>query len=154
MKIYLAGPLFTQADRDFLEAVAVRFEASGIECFVPHRINFESLDPDTVFAADAAGVRGAHVVVAWLDGPVIDDGTACEIGIFAELCRSEPSTHLGIIGLVTDWRTMRRKDAGTVADGLNLFVTGAVRAYGEVVYSVDRVLELLLHWQPRLPTER
>lgn len=147
MKIYLAGPLFTQADRDFLDACAQKIEAVGIECFVPHRQQLDSLDPDTVYAVDVAGVRGANAVVAWLDGPVIDDGTACEIGIFAELCRREPTVYVGIIGLVTDWRTMRRREAGTVADGLNLFVTGAIRAHGEIVYDLDRVVEVLVEWK-------
>ena len=147
MKIYLAGPLFTQADRDFLESCALQLESHGIECFVPHRIQFESLDPDSVYAEDSAGVRGANAVVAWLDGPSIDDGTACEIGIFAELCRRDPKRYVGIVGLATDWRTMRRKEAGTVADGLNLFVTGAIRAHGEVVYNMERVVEVLQAWQ-------
>jgi Nucleoside 2-deoxyribosyltransferase len=146
MKIYLAGPLFTEADRAFLEGVAQRLEADGIECFVPHRQHFESFDPDTIFAADVAGVRDAHAVVAWLDGPVIDDGTAAEIGIFSELCRSNPSRHLGIVGLVTDWRTMRRRAAGTVADGLNLFVVGAIQSCGRLVYSVDDVVAAVGEW--------
>jgi nucleoside 2-deoxyribosyltransferase len=150
MKIYLAGPLFTQADRDFLEACARTLEGHGIECFVPHRVQFDSLDPDTVYAADVAGVRGANAVVAWLDGPVIDDGTACEVGIFAELCRQDPKKYVGIVGLATDWRTMRRREAGAVADGLNLFVTGAIRAHGEIAYDVERVVEVLLGWRPRL----
>jgi nucleoside 2-deoxyribosyltransferase len=147
MNIYLAGPLFTQAERDFLEDCARQLEAAGMQCFVPHRQQFDSLDPDTVYQADVAGVRGANVVVAWLDGPLIDDGTACEIGIFAQLCVGEPTKHLGIIGLVTDWRTMRRREAGTVADGLNLFVTGAIRAHGEIAYGMERVVELLRSWE-------
>ena len=154
MKIYLAGPLFTEADRSYLEAVAQSFEAHGISCFVPHRQEFESYDPDTIFAADVVGVRGARAMVAWLDGPVIDDGTAAEIGIFSELCRADPSRYLGIIGLVTDWRTMRRRSAGTVADGLNLFVVGAIRSCGQLAYSSDEVLNLLLAmWRanPDLP---
>jgi nucleoside 2-deoxyribosyltransferase len=146
MKIYLAGPLFTQADRDFLESCAQSFESVGIECFVPHRIKFASLDPDTVYAEDGAGVRGANAMVAWLDGPVIDDGTACEIGIFAELCRREPRKYVGIVGLATDWRTMRRRESGTVADGLNLFVTGAIRAHGEVAFTLERVHDVLSSW--------
>ena len=150
MKIYLAGPLFTQADRDYLEALAVTLEAEGIECFVPHRVQFDTLHPDTVYATDAGGVRGANAIVAWLDGPVIDDGTACEIGMFAELCRREPEKYVGIVGLVTDWRTMRRREAGAIADGLNLFVIGAIRAHGEIAYSAERVVEVLRSWQSRI----
>jgi nucleoside 2-deoxyribosyltransferase len=146
VKIYLAGPLFTEAERTYLEALAVEWEALGFECFVPHRQHLTSLDPDTVFATDVAGVRSANVLVAWLDGPVIDDGTAAEIGIFSELCRTDPTTHRGIVGLVTDWRTMRRREGGTVADGLNLFVTGAIRAHGTIVYNTDDLREQLTRW--------
>jgi nucleoside 2-deoxyribosyltransferase len=129
-----------------LEGLAVEWEALGFECFVPHRQHLAALDPDTVFATDVAGVRAANVMVAWLDGPVIDDGTAAEIGIFSELCRTDPANYRGIVGLVTDWRTMRRREGGTVADGLNLFVTGAIRAHGMIVYNTDDLREQLTRW--------
>ncbi len=150
MKIYVAGPLFTQAERDFLEACAARYKDAGMECFVPHRQALDPLQPDTVYRIDGEGVRGANALVAWLDGAAIDDGTACEIGIFAELCRREPTRCVGMIGLVTDWRTMRRRAAGAVADGLNLFVVGAIRAQGEIAYDIDRVVEILSGWKTGL----
>ena len=42
-----------------------------------------------VYRIDTEGLRSANALVAWLDGPMVDDGTACEIGMFAELVRSE-----------------------------------------------------------------
>jgi hypothetical protein len=42
--------------------------------------------PPKVYATDLAGIMGAQAVLAWLDGPVVDDGTAVEIGIFSRLC--------------------------------------------------------------------
>ncbi len=146
MQVYVAGPLFSEADRAFLEVLGDAIAAAGFHPFVPHRQELASLDPATVYASDGVGLRGAAAVVAWLDGPSIDDGTACEIGIFAELCRSDPAAHAGIIGLATDWRTWRRRDAGTVGHGLNLFVAGAIEAHGRLVWSVDEALDQLRTW--------
>ncbi len=55
MKLYLAGPMFTPAERDHIDALADRLDAQGHECFVPHRQKFTPLDPRTVFAVDGAG---------------------------------------------------------------------------------------------------
>lgn len=139
MKIYLAGPLFTPAEREYLDALADRLDDVGHECFVPHRQQFAPLDPPTVFAVDSAGLRSAEVVVAWLDGPMVDDGTACEIGIFSELVRTDPARHRGIIGLATDWRIWRSRDAGAADKGINFFVGGAIETYGKLVWSIDEV---------------
>jgi nucleoside 2-deoxyribosyltransferase len=147
VKLYLAGPLFSQAERDYLDVVADALSAAGHDPFVPHRQDISPLDPATVYSTDSAGLRGAQAVVAWLDGPMVDDGTACEIGIFAELCRRDPVAHRGIVGLATDWRTFRRRDAGTVGAGLNLFVAGVIEAHGSVVFDVADVLSTLAGWE-------
>ena len=147
MKLYLAGPLFTPAERDHIDALAERLEQAGHECFVPHRQQFSSLDPATVFAVDSAGLRWADAVVAWLDGPMVDDGTACEIGIFSELVRTDPTRYRGIIGLATDWRIWRSRDAGAADNGINFFVGGAIEASGKIVWSVDEVETALSEWQ-------
>ena len=147
MKLYLAGPMFTPAERDLLDALADRLEQDGHDCFVPHRQKFAPLDPTTVFAVDSEGLRSAEVVVAWLDGPMVDDGTACEIGIFSALVRTDPARHRGIIGLATDWRIWRSRDAGATDNGVNFFVGGAIETYGKLVWSIDEVETVLSEWQ-------
>jgi len=149
MKLYLAGPMFTPAERDYIDALADRLEAGGHECFVPHRQQFAPLDAPTVFAVDGAGLRDADVVVAWLDGPMVDDGTACEIGIFTELVRNDPERHRGIIGLATDWRIWRSRDAGAAGSGINFFVGGAIEACGTIVWTIDDVEATLRGWSDR-----
>jgi hypothetical protein len=146
MKLYLAGPMFTPAERDFIDRLADRLEASGHSCFVPHRQQFSPLDAPTVFAVDGAGLRDAEAVVAWLDGPMVDDGTACEIGIFTELIRSDPDRHRGIIGLTTDWRIWRIRDAGAAGHGINFFVGGAIETNGTLVWSIEDVEATLAEW--------
>jgi len=146
MKLYIAGPLFTPGDREYLDQLAERLEAVGHKCFVPHRQPIEMYDAPTIFATDSAGLRDAEVVVAWLDGPAIDDGTACEIGIFSELIRTRSDRYRGIIALATDWRVWRRRDAGMTDGGINYFVGGAILEYGRLVWSIDDVESTLSEW--------
>jgi len=144
VRIYVAGPLFAEAERAWLDRLAERLRAEGFECFVPHE-NFgelTDLTPAEVFRVDAAGVRDANVLLAWLDGPSIDDGTACEVGLFAELVRSDGDRYRGIVGLVTDLRLERRRGRA-VGDGMNLFVIGAIEAHGRICWSVDEAVEAL-----------
>ncbi len=138
LRIYLAGPLFSTAERAFLDDVAARLREHGHDVFVPHEQftdDIVDLDAARVFRVDVDGVRAANLLFAWLDGPMVDDGTACEIGIFSELVASGDPRYVGIVGLATDLRTLRRR--GTPGDGINLFVAGAVIANGEIAWSVD-----------------
>lgn len=142
LRIYLAGPLFSDGERAYLDELALRLRARGHDVFVPHEQfsdDIVDLDAATVFRVDAEGVRRANLLFAWLDGPMVDDGTACEIGIFSELVTSGDSRYVGIVGLATDIRTQRRR--GTPGDGLNLFVAGAVLANGVLTWSVDEALD-------------
>jgi nucleoside 2-deoxyribosyltransferase len=142
--IYVAGALFSEAERAWLDVLAARLRAEGLDCFVPHEQFSEltELTPREVYRVDAAGVRGANVLLAWLDGPVIDDGTACEIGMFAQLVASGDPHYRGIVGLVTDLRLQRRR-GNAVGDGLNLFVVGAIEGAGRICWSVDEAVEAL-----------
>jgi len=145
VRIYVAGPLFSEAERAWLDDLAARLRAEGHDCFVPHE-NFPQLADvtvDQVFGIDAGGLRSANALVAWLDGPMIDDGTACEIGMFAELCRSGGAQYRGIVGIATDLRLERRRDAGVVGGGTNLFVAGAVLSCGRIVHSIRDALAAL-----------
>ena len=144
MLIYVAGPLFSEAERAWLDTLAARLRAAGFDCFVPHE-NFselKELTPGEVFRVDAAGVRDANVLLAWLDGPVVDEGTACEIGMFAALIAGGDPRYRGIVGLVTDLRLQRRR-GNAAGDGMNLFVIGAIEASGRVCWSVDEAVDAL-----------
>lgn len=153
MKIYVAGPLFNPGERGFVDELADRLDAAGHDCFVPHRQQFEPMDSSTIFAVDSAGVHGAEAMVAWLDGPMVDDGTACEIGIFSELVRTDPAHHRGIVGLSMDWRVWRQRDAGLIDGSINYFVTGAIERSGSIVWSVDEVIAVLGRWADDASTD-
>lgn len=140
-RIYLAGPLFMPYERKFLEETARRLRAEGHEVFVPHENPTPPpRTPKMVFDKDMTGLGPATVIVAVLDGREVDDGTACEIGIFWGLRQHDP-TKKAILGLSTDFRHR----AATPAQGvsINAFITGCIRSAGQVCYSVDEVVEEL-----------
>ena len=141
MRLYVAGPLFSAAERAWLDALAAQLRAEGFDCFVPHE-NFPQLANVTVedvYRVDTEGLRSANALVAWIDGPMCDDGTACEIGMFAELVRGGGEQYRGIVGIATDLRLERRRERGVVGGGANLFVTGAIESCGTIVHTAADV---------------
>jgi nucleoside 2-deoxyribosyltransferase len=113
LRLYVAGPLFSEAERSWLDMLAARLRTEGFECFVPHEHFPELADVtvEEVYRIDTEGLRSADALVAWLDGAMVDDGTACEIGMFG--------------------------------GGMNLFVGGAIESCGKIVYAVDDVVAAL-----------
>ena len=143
-RVYVAGPLFSEGERTWLDLLAARLRREGYDCFVPHE-NFTQvveLTPQEVYRVDGDGLRSANALVAWLDGPMVDDGTAAEIGAFAELVRSGDPTYCGIVGIVTDLRLERRR-GNAPGDGMNLFVVGAIESCGRICWSVDEAVAAL-----------
>jgi len=144
VKIYLAGPLFSEAERAWLDSLALRLREEGFECFLPqeHFGQLAELSPGEVYRVDGDGLRSANALLAWLDGPMVDDGTAAEIGAYAELIRSGDPRYRGIVAVVTDLRLERRR-GNAPGDGVNLFVVGAIESCGRVCWSVDEALDAL-----------
>ena len=142
MEVYLAGPLFTPYQRDFLDRCAAVLRADGFDVFVPHEHGLADDDttPEAIFEKDLAGLAGADAVVAVLDGLLIDDGTACEIGLFHGLLLGDASKK-GTVGLLTDLRSTAR------GNRLNLFVLGCVQRTGGVHETIDDVLAVLSRWR-------
>lgn len=150
MKVYLAGPLFSEAERGFLDACARTLRAAGFDCFVPHEHEAAALTARGVFELDCRkGLATANALVAWLDGPMVDDGTACEIGLFRGLMEEGAAWRKGILGLATDLRLRRRK-VSFEHGGLNLFLAGAIESAGAVCWSVDEVVGRLSGWKGEL----
>jgi hypothetical protein len=144
MRVYFAGPLFTAYERSFIDECAARLRREGIDVFVPHEnaLATKDISAATIFQEDWNGLSQANAVVALLDGPTVDDGTACEIGIFYALMQHDP-TKKGIVGLLTDLRAR----LGHEGHGLNLFVLGCIEAAGKVCGSLDEVVEALAQWR-------
>jgi nucleoside 2-deoxyribosyltransferase len=143
VKIYFAGPLFTPYERSFIDDCAAALRADGFDVFVPHEHELATdvdVTPAWIFAKDRPGIENADAVLAILDGPSVDDGTACEIGMFHALMQADPSKK-GIVGLLTDIRGMRGESTG-----VNLFVQGVIEDVGRIVTSFDEARDALKAW--------
>jgi nucleoside 2-deoxyribosyltransferase len=144
VRVYFAGPLFTVYERSFIDECAARLRGEGIEVFVPHENALAAGDTSaaTIFRKDWDGLVEANAVVALLDGPMVDDGTACEIGMFYALMQNDPAKK-GIVGLLTDLRASLAHEG----HGLNLFVQGCVEAAGTICGTMDEVVTTLDGWR-------
>jgi nucleoside 2-deoxyribosyltransferase len=145
VRVYFAGPLFTPYERGFIDACAKRLREDGFEVFVPHEQALAATgaeSPAAIFAHDWPGLERADAILALLDGPTVDDGVACEVGIFHGLQRSD-ARRKGVVGLLTDMR-------GTRGGGhdVNLFLRGCIEASnGAVVGTLEEALALLRRWR-------
>ena len=109
MKIYFAGPLFTLAERRFIDECAAQLRDADFDVFVPHEHELAldgTVTAERIFAKDWSALSESNAVLAILDGPVIDDCTACEVGIFYGLLQSD-SSKKGIVGMTHDLRATR-----------------------------------------------
>ena len=89
-KVYFAGPLFSEGERDFNLQVAKVLEDNGYQVFSPQRdgLKYEELDgkteeeqPQMNFDKDVNEVNNADIVFMVLDGRVPDEGACVELGI-------------------------------------------------------------------------
>jgi nucleoside 2-deoxyribosyltransferase len=79
MKVYFAGPLFTSAERAWNAELTAALRAAGHEVFLPQEKE-PGKDGAGIFATDVAGIDWADGVLAIMDGPDPDAGTAWEVG--------------------------------------------------------------------------
>ena len=80
MKIYLAGPLFTTAEQEFNRQLRDALENAGHEVWLPQEHEPQERSAPAIFETDVAGLDGAEIVVANMDGPDPDSGTCWECG--------------------------------------------------------------------------
>ncbi len=84
IKIYLAGKLRTEIERDFLEKIDFICKSRGFDTFLPHRdvgLAKRIKDVQRIFNGDIiGGFKDCKLVVALLDGLHVGAGTAWELG--------------------------------------------------------------------------
>jgi len=89
-KVYFAGPMFNQAEKEFNLRITKVLEEYGYQVFLPQRDGIEAalLKGKTeeeltkmIFALDETQVRNADIVFMNIDGRVPDEGAAVELGI-------------------------------------------------------------------------
>jgi nucleoside 2-deoxyribosyltransferase len=79
-KIYLAGPLFTIGEQNFNAALARFLEGEGFDVWLPQENEPRRNTARSIFEMDVAAIDGADMIVACMDGPDPDSGTAWECG--------------------------------------------------------------------------
>lgn len=80
-RIYLAGPIFDEASLRWRTFVAALLERYGHDVFLPEDgEGDDSRDKNGICRNNFLSMVGSNIVVAILDGPGVDDGTAVEIG--------------------------------------------------------------------------
>ncbi len=100
MLAYIAGPLFNEKEREFLEEINSVCRAIGISTYLPSQDGglLNQDNDDEVFQTDIEALNKADIVVASLNGVDVDSGTAFELGYaFAKGKK--------LFGLHTDFRT-------------------------------------------------
>ena len=79
-KIYLAGPLFTLAEQKFNSGLAQFLRKKGFAVWLPQDHEPRQKTAQAIFEMDVGGLDWADMVVACMDGPDPDSGTAWECG--------------------------------------------------------------------------
>ena len=130
MRVYFAGPLFSDAERAFNLRLSERLEAEGHQVFLPQRDGVESaMSPpedmpndelqQSIFALDRDQLLQADVFLFVLDGRVPDEGACVELGLAYGQRHLLQHDKL-LIGLHTDMR------GAFPAGKLNAMISGAL----------------------------
>jgi len=130
MRVYIAGPLFSKAERVFNLRLAEKLEAKGYQVYLPQRDGIESEKVQynkvpinelqkAIFERDRDELLQADVFLFVLDGRVPDEGACVELGIAYEHKHLLQQDKL-LLGLHTDMR-------GAFPEGkLNAMISGAL----------------------------
>jgi nucleoside 2-deoxyribosyltransferase len=134
-QVYVAGPLFDEGERWWIETVDRAIADCGFRTFLPHRDNppKDEFNVRAIFENDRRGIDTSVLVVANLNGITTDDGTAWEIGYAY-------AKGIPIVGLHTDWR--RRFDHEVV----NLMIECSLH---RLVHSLDDLQTVLDEFRSR-----
>src|SRR5208337_4104757 len=80
MKLYLAGNLFTLAERLFNDQLAAALRARGYAVWNPQENEPREFSTAAIFTMDKSGIDHSDTVLANMDGPDPDSGTSWECG--------------------------------------------------------------------------
>ncbi len=150
MRIYFAGPLFTQAERAWNRQIADALAEAGHAVFLPQTEvqAIETLEADAIFRVDVDGVRAAEVVVAVLDGADPDSGTCFECGVAYAL-------GIPIVAVRTDFRGGGDALPGQHLATINLMLSQATTAIvhqADPTGATESVTEVLIRTLADLPS--
>lgn len=135
MRLYVAAPLFTEAERAFNLGLARALEAAGHDVYLPQRDTpaVEGTGRTTgLFQLNLTALMKAEAVVAVCDGPQVDDGTAWEIGYAY-------GRSIQVFGLRTDSRIGQQPD-----ERINLMI---LESLSELSSTIEHLVHTLRYAQ-------
>jgi nucleoside 2-deoxyribosyltransferase len=117
--VYIAGPLFTPAERRYLEELTAAVESAGFTTYLPHRdgglVAPDRRESRAMYDSDLRALDACGAIVAVLNGTDVDSGTAFEIGY--GVARGLP-----VLGLYEDIRVSGPQDFNVmIANGCRVF---------------------------------
>ncbi len=128
--VYLAAPLFSEAERDFNRKLRDEIKRTGFNVFLPqedsNNVKGEKDRQKIIFNKNMDAIESSDIIVAVIDGTDVDSGTSWEIGY--AFAKGKP-----IIGLRTDFRTLGIE--GTV----NLMIERSVVLCASVTELLNRL---------------
>ena len=135
VSVYLAGPLFSRAEIEGARSLKREIDSAlGDRVEVVWPFEIASGTKEEIFETNLAVLRRSPLMVAILDGPQVDDGTAWEVGC-----------HYAIFGKRTiGIRTDSRKAGETPESKVNLMVEVSCSAVVEDVAGLFRELKAAL----------
>jgi nucleoside 2-deoxyribosyltransferase len=141
MKLYFAGPLFTTPERTWNAEVTAALRAAGHEVFLPQEQE-PGKDGPGIFATDVGGIDWADGLVAIMDGPDPDSGTAWEVGYAF-------GTGKSIVLVRTDFRAL----AGSAGDYNPMLTEAATARIDLPAASTTEVISAILETLTRIEAE-
>jgi len=133
-RIYLSGPLFSQAEIAWGSRIKELLEAdlNNVEILWPHEI--ASGPVEQVFRANLQAMNECDLMVAILDGPQVDDGTAWEVGYFFSQGKS-------IVGLRTDFRRAGEAEKSKVNLMVECSCLAVASSQDQLISELKRLLD-------------
>lgn len=144
-KVYFAAPLFTQGEWRWNARLVGALRQAGYEVIAPQEAAVQvlgkgALDSAKLFRSNVAAIESCSLVVAVLDGPDPDSGTAWECGYAHKIGRP-------IVGIRTDLRAGGDDPKGSVNLMLiqccNAFVTLPTDKRDDERWLTQRVIEAI-----------
>ena len=134
MTIYLAGPLFSQAEKEFNKKLQKMMLDLGFSVFLPQEdaadtfSERENRKHSVIFNNCLSGLQKSDLVVAVLEGVDVDSGTAWELGYAYSVGKP-------IIGIRTDFRIQ------TPDERVNLMIQETLSEFVGSIEELENVLK-------------
>jgi nucleoside 2-deoxyribosyltransferase/predicted secreted protein len=141
-RIYLAAPLFSEAERLYNLSIATALGKHSFNVHIPQDIGDSSAQRDqggntSIFEENLCALQGSDIVVAIIDGADADSGTAWEMGYAKALGKR-------VIALRTDFRHVGRHEH------VNLMLEQS----STVVSSRDELMQVLARFSTNMSSEK